>query len=450
MNEIVTIPIGRLHPHENNPRRELGDLTDLANSLRSMGVMQNLTVVRMPDSVEKFGEEHYTVVAGHRRLAAAKEAGLESLPCVIAELTPLEQQGMMMAENMQRENLSPVEQAWGFQMMLNLGDDVAGIAQRTGVSKRRVKTRLEIGKLDQKKLAKAMKERQISIGELDKLAKIDDVAQRNSLLGQIGTYNFEWQYNRILTAQEAEKALPECKAALKRLKAKKIADNDKYSGKYTDFNRLKITDGAKALEEAAGKTKKPLFYWLGVDVDEIRLYVERSNEPTKKRDPAEIEEEKQKKQTKEELQRLQKEFFELRAAFAAQQTVTPDNRETWIKAAIAGLVYGTLGYARGYTQMKAALGLAPDKTAYAFEGMKILREKQETIWPAVIYAYYDDGEEQGYFTGYSYQWPRYKKNDKLDEIYALLEALGYHLADEEQALRDGTHPLLHRGEEAEA
>lgn len=447
MNEIVTIPIGRLHPHENNPRRELGDLTDLANSLRSMGVMQNLTVVRMPDSVDKFGEEHYTVVAGHRRLAAAKEAGLESLPCVIAELTPLEQQGMMMAENMQRENLSPVEQAWGFQMMLNLGDDVAGIAQRTGVSKRRVKTRLEIGKLDQKKLAKAMAERQISIGDLDKLAKIEDVAQRNSLLEKIGTYNFDWQYNRILTAQEAEKALPAVKDALKKLKVKKIADSNRYNGKYADFKRLKITDGAKALEEAAGKTQKPLFYWLGVSEDEIRLYVEGSKKPAEKRDPAEIEEEKQKKSTKDELLRLQEEFFALRAAFVSQQTVTPDNRETWIKAAMAGLVYGTLDYAGGYSQMKAALGLAPDKTAYAFEGLKILREKQETIWPAVIYAYYGDDKDQSYFTGYSYQWPRYRENTKLDAIYELLEALGYHLADEEQALRDGTHELLHRGED---
>lgn len=65
----------------------------------------------------------------------------------------------------------------------------------------------------------------------------------------------------------------------------------------------------------------------------------------------------------------------------------------------------------------------------------------------MIYAYYDDDKDQSYYTAYSYQWPRYRTNTKLDAIYELLEALGYHLADEEQALRDGTHELLHRGED---
>ena len=79
MNEITIIPLNLLEHHPENPRKDLGDLTELAESIRKNGVMQNLTVV--PD----MENSKYMVVIGNRRMEAAKLAGVADLPCVISD-----------------------------------------------------------------------------------------------------------------------------------------------------------------------------------------------------------------------------------------------------------------------------------------------------------------------------------------------------------------------------
>lgn len=125
--QFVMIPIEKLHPHPDNPRKELGDLTELADSIRAKGVFQNLTVVQF--------EDDYRIIIGHRRRAASELAGLTHLPCVIVDMTPKEQVETMLLENMQREDLTPYEQAQGFQMMIDMGDTVEEIVQKTGTKK---------------------------------------------------------------------------------------------------------------------------------------------------------------------------------------------------------------------------------------------------------------------------------------------------------------------------
>ena len=73
MNNITMIPVGLLEHHPQNPRLDLGDLTELAESIRNQGVLQNLTVV--PEAHFP-GDDHYLVVIGNRRMEAAKLAGL--------------------------------------------------------------------------------------------------------------------------------------------------------------------------------------------------------------------------------------------------------------------------------------------------------------------------------------------------------------------------------------
>ena len=100
MNEITMIPIGLLEHHPNNPRLELGDLTELAESIRARGIMQNLTVV--PDITT----QKYLVVIGNRRLEAARIAGLAELPCHVSSMDEKEQMATMLMENMQRQDLT--------------------------------------------------------------------------------------------------------------------------------------------------------------------------------------------------------------------------------------------------------------------------------------------------------------------------------------------------------
>lgn len=77
---ITNIETSKIFPHPDNPRKNLGDLTELADSIKANGIFQNLTVIP--------GEEKgtFVVIIGHRRLAAAKLAGLETVPCAIADM----------------------------------------------------------------------------------------------------------------------------------------------------------------------------------------------------------------------------------------------------------------------------------------------------------------------------------------------------------------------------
>lgn len=126
MHNIMMIPIDALEHHPDNPRKDLGDLKELIASIKESGVMQNLTVVPNPNN-----DETWYVVIGNRRMEACKAAGLKELPCIISDMDHKTQVATMMAENMQRVDLTLTEQAGGVQMMMDLGMDVGEISKRT-------------------------------------------------------------------------------------------------------------------------------------------------------------------------------------------------------------------------------------------------------------------------------------------------------------------------------
>ena len=75
---LTEIKIEKLYPHPQNPRKDIGDISELAESIKNQGIFQNLTVIKGGAGVPE-GEDGYTVIIGHRRLAASKLAGLETL-----------------------------------------------------------------------------------------------------------------------------------------------------------------------------------------------------------------------------------------------------------------------------------------------------------------------------------------------------------------------------------
>lgn len=174
---IIMLRRSQLHPHPDNPRKDLGDLEELKESIREHGIMQNLTVVPVDDNLEDF-----RILIGYRRFAAS-EGVLSELPCVIAEgLTDREQVGIMLCENMQRSDLTYLEQAHGFQMMMDLGDTIETISEKTGFSKATVKHRLAINELDSKVIEEANKCFQPTIADFIALEKIKNIDERNEIL----------------------------------------------------------------------------------------------------------------------------------------------------------------------------------------------------------------------------------------------------------------------------
>ncbi len=213
----VNLPVEKLHPHPDNPRKDLGDLTELAESIKKNGIMQNLTVI--PDG------EGYKILIGHRRCAAAKLAGLKELPCRIAiGLDDREQQLIMLEENMERRDLTVWEQAESFQMVLDLGGSVQDIEEKTGFSRSTVYRRLEIAKLDKELVDKATGEDgfQMTLGDFDELAKIKDVNKRNEILKDAtSSSSIKWGVSNELARLKRQKNADDICFALEQAGAKK-------------------------------------------------------------------------------------------------------------------------------------------------------------------------------------------------------------------------------------
>lgn len=237
MNNLVAfnINVKDIFPHPKNPRKNLGDISELTESIRKNGVMQNLTVI--PGYYDDDGDFHneqgtYTVVIGHRRLAASKAAGLEEVPCVIKEdMSEKEQVATMLEENMQRNDLTIYEQGQGFQMMLDLGETVDTIVEKTGFSKTTVYHRINIAKLDQEELKKKTEDNsfQLNITDLIELEKLPDVEMRNEVLKNASdSNNLKFRVRQKLDLIEVKKKNDIFIADCKELGIKDKAHNPSY------------------------------------------------------------------------------------------------------------------------------------------------------------------------------------------------------------------------------
>lgn len=245
-SDITYIEAEHIRPHPENPRKNLGDLSELVESIRKNGVLQNLTVI----PVEGEPGEYMTLI-GHRRYAAGTQAGIEKFPCKIAEnLTPREQVSIMLEENMQRNDLTIYEQAQGFQLMLDLGETEDTIAEKTGFSKTTIRHRLNIAKLDQKELQKKEQDEcfQLTLRDLYELEKVKDVKARNKILKE--SNNSRDLVSRAQSAvaearrKDNEKAIV---AMLKKLgikKAPKEVENEQWSGKWKTVKEFELDKDA--------------------------------------------------------------------------------------------------------------------------------------------------------------------------------------------------------------
>jgi len=134
---LTMLPIDSLVPSDDNLRRRTGDVRDLAASITSLGVIEPLVVSPADDG-------RYVIVAGHRRHAAAQKAGLAEVPCTIRTLTDAERIEIMLVENLQRSDLSAIEEASGYFKLVEHGLTQKELARRIGRSARHVATRLAL------------------------------------------------------------------------------------------------------------------------------------------------------------------------------------------------------------------------------------------------------------------------------------------------------------------
>jgi len=151
------LPLTKLKPAKNQPRKTFdpGAIADLAASIREKGVLQ-------PILVRPAGEK-FEIVAGERRYRAAKEAGLAQVPVIVRELDDREVLEVAIIENLQREDLNPVEEAYAFQELMNLGLTQEAVAQSVGKSRSSVANVLRLLQLPEAAL-EALRNGEISAG----------------------------------------------------------------------------------------------------------------------------------------------------------------------------------------------------------------------------------------------------------------------------------------------
>ena len=127
----VFLPISQVEPGLNQPRKRFDDqsLSDLADSIREHGIIQPLTVRRLNSG-------YYQIIAGERRWRAAKLAGLTEVPAVILEADDRKVMELGLIENLQREDLNPMEEAEGYLLLLtDYGMTQEEVAKRMGKSR---------------------------------------------------------------------------------------------------------------------------------------------------------------------------------------------------------------------------------------------------------------------------------------------------------------------------
>lgn len=446
-SKLQYIETSKIHPHPDNPRKELGDLTELADSIKANGVLQNLTVIPQ-------GNDQYTVIIGHRRLAASKKAGLSVVPCVVTEMTPQEQVRTMLMENIQRNDLTLYEQAQGFQMMLDMGETVESIAKDCGFSQTTVRRRVKLMELDGDKVKKA-ESRGATLKDYLELDKIESPELKNKALDAIGTANFRDVLKKAIEYEKHLRRMAQWETDLEAF-ALEIEKRD-YVGKdfvsmdyIRNYGRCSTKDTMVERPADAGEVR----YYYRVSADQIDLYRDHQEHVETKEERQRKERNRISDQIKAELIEITERHFSLRSEFVSNFSASKKHLVEICKYA-ADVIVGDCEWGRDEINTELVgelLGLNVDDnmdypTFKAIVGQQIA-ETPEYALLACAYASVDE-DENGYW---NWEWNRqigayeykHEPNDELDRLYDFLNALGYEMSDEEKSMQDGTHEVFGR------
>ena len=177
-NEVM-VNINKVEPNKEQPRKNFDEdaLLELSESIKQFGVLQPLLVVDRKD--------YYEIIAGERRWRAAKMAGLKKVPVIIKDLTEQEIVEISLIENIQRENLNPIEEAIGYKRLLNVFNlKQDEVAKRVSKSRTAVTNSMRLLKLCDK-VQQMVIDDMISTGHARALLGITDEEKQYTLAQKI-------------------------------------------------------------------------------------------------------------------------------------------------------------------------------------------------------------------------------------------------------------------------
>ena len=458
--DIVFIKVQQLYPHPDNPRKDVVDVSELTESIKKNGIMQNLTVIPL-EALDTEAEEQtpaneisllsdFHVLIGHRRLAACKKAGIEEMPCkIVSNISKREQVSIMLEENMQRNDLTIYEQAQGFQMMLDLGENAESIAEKTGFSKSTVYHRLNLAKLDQEELKKKQDSEsyQISLKDLYELEKVSDVEKRNQILKYSKSANdISWRVNQAIREEKEAQRKKEIIEALERAGVEDSTEtllNERFNGKWKYLDSFYYYE-TKALDIAFEGEKKK-YYMVGGSF--IYVYEEADAEMQKEKTAEQIEREKRDKNRSElkdienKLNKRRGEFIESIISGELKVDIDETMKDEIWKCLIREDDCVTGSDLIGFLSGKPIYKLSKEEEDAYYEKLQ-----QLDAWKTMLIALSVSMDNIGSVVDYrgEYIAEDAKRYEKGNEILA---KYGWFLEKEEQQLLDGTHELYEREEE---
>ena len=235
---VQVMKINEVEPNRHQPRKNFDEdaLLELSDSIKQFGVLQPLLVRKRKD--------YYEIIAGERRWRAAKLAGVKEVPVIEKEYTDQEILEIGLIENIQRENLNPIEEAIAYKRLLeefNLKQDE--VAERVSKSRTAVTNSMRLLKLSDK-VQQMIIDDMISTGHARALLAIDDPELQYTLANKI--------FDEKLSVRETEKLVKEIKNPKKPKEKKPVAN----SFIYQDLEeKMKSVFGTKVSIASKGKGK---------------------------------------------------------------------------------------------------------------------------------------------------------------------------------------------------
>ena len=241
---ITTLAIRKIKPNRHQPRRHFDEarLAELADSIRENGLVQPIVV--SPDG------DGYELIAGERRLRAAKMAGLDQLPAIVRKINDKERFVFSLLENLQREDLNPIEAAEGYRrLMTDFGFTQEGVAKQVGMSRAAVANAVRLLGLPAE-VQKAVRDGQISAGHARAILSLPTPAAQILAARRIS--------RERMTVRESE-----------RLSPRRGRSGAKSAEHLAIEEKLRQALGTKVLINGVKKGRVEIYYYSLDDLDRI-------------------------------------------------------------------------------------------------------------------------------------------------------------------------------------
>ena len=235
----VFVNISLVEPNRNQPRKEFDKdaLSELANSIKQYGILQPIIVQK--------NEDMYEIIAGERRWRAAKEAGLTEVPVIIRDYDKQKIMEISIIENIQRENLNPIEEAMAYQsLMEEYGLKHEELAERVSKNRSTITNSMRLLKLSDN-IQQMIIDGKTSAGHAKVLLSVENTSEQEKIAQEL--------ISKSLSVRELEKLV---KQYIKPRKKKKSKGDTDYSLFYKEYeDRLKDILGTKVQINTKDKNK---------------------------------------------------------------------------------------------------------------------------------------------------------------------------------------------------